>query len=144
MLARTDPDPKAPSGKAFTAFVVDGDSKGLSRVEKVFSNFVSRCFKFFFLKGYQRCSSIRAINFEDVIVPSSHVIGTPGEGLKIAMKTFDKTRPIVAALAVGLASRALDEAEKYSLEGKTFGKPIANVYIFLIFRSFYNLKVFNS
>ena len=78
----------------------------------------------------QRCSDTRAINFEDVIVPSSHVIGTPGEGFKIAMKTFDKTRPIVAALAVGLASRALDEAANYSLERKTFGMPIANVYIF--------------
>lgn len=77
----------------------------------------------------QRCSDTRAINFEDVVVPSSQVVGIPGEGFKIAMKTFDKTRPIVAALAVGLASRALDEAAKYSLERKTFGMPIANVNI---------------
>jgi acyl-CoA dehydrogenase len=75
----------------------------------------------------QRCSDTRAINFEDVRVPNSQVIGAPGEGFKVAMKTFDKTRPIVAALAVGLASRALDEASKYSLERKTFGVPIAQV-----------------
>lgn len=36
VLARTDSDPKAPSGKAFTAFVVDGDAKGLTRGKKVF------------------------------------------------------------------------------------------------------------
>ena len=36
------------------------------------------------------------------------------------------TRPPVAAGAVGLASRALDEATKYSLERKTFGVPIVN------------------
>ncbi|VDK23435.1 unnamed protein product [Anisakis simplex] len=35
VLARTDPDPKAPAGKAFTAFIVDGDSPGLSRGKKV-------------------------------------------------------------------------------------------------------------
>lgn len=75
----------------------------------------------------QRCSDTRAIIFEDVRVPSSNVVGAPGEGFKIAMKTFDKTRPIVAASAVGLASRALDEASKYSLERKTFGVPIAQV-----------------
>jgi acyl-CoA dehydrogenase len=36
VLARTDPDPKTSSGKAFTAFVVDGDTKGLTRGKKVF------------------------------------------------------------------------------------------------------------
>ena len=42
------------------------------------------------------------------------------------MGAFDMTRPPVAAGAVGLASRALDEATKYSLERKTFGVPIVN------------------
>lgn len=58
------------------------------------------------------------------------MIGAPGEGFKVAMKTFDKTRPIVAALAVGLSARALDEASKYALERKTFGTPIAQVILF--------------
>ena len=40
------------------------------------------------------------------------------------MGTFDDTRPPVAAGAVGLAQRALDEATKYAMERKTFGKPI--------------------
>lgn len=54
-----------------------------------------------------------------------HFTGDVGFGFKIAMKAFDFTRPPVAAGAVGLARRAMDEAIKYSLERKTMGKPIA-------------------
>ncbi len=50
-----------------------------------------------------------------------------GAGFKIAMGAFDKTRPPVAAGAVGLARRAFDEARKYSLERRTMGKLIAEV-----------------
>lgn len=50
-----------------------------------------------------------------------------GAGFKIAMGAFDQTRPPVAASAVGLAQRALDEALKYSMERKTFGKFIYEV-----------------
>lgn len=42
------------------------------------------------------------------------------------MGAFDKTRPPVAAGAVGIAQRALDEATKYATERKTFGTPIIN------------------
>ncbi|KAL3097436.1 hypothetical protein niasHS_003884 [Heterodera schachtii] len=112
VLARTDPDPKASTGKAFTAFVVDGDTPGIVRGKKE-------------INMGQRCSDTRAISFEDVVVPNAQVIGAPNEGFKVVMKTFDKTRPIVAALSVGLAARALDEASKYALERKTFGVPIA-------------------
>lgn len=75
----------------------------------------------------QRCSDTRGITFEDVRVPAANVVGAPGEGFKVAMKTFDKTRPLVAALACGVLSRCLDESTKYSLERKTFGTQIANV-----------------
>jgi acyl-CoA dehydrogenase len=44
----------------------------------------------------------------------------------IAMGAFDKTRPVVAAAAVGLAQRCLDEATKYALERKAFGTEIMN------------------
>ena len=47
------------------------------------------------------------------------------QGFKIAMGAFDTTRPLVAAAAVGLARRALEEATQYALERKTMGKPIA-------------------
>lgn len=73
----------------------------------------------------QRASDTRGITFEDVRVPAANVLWKEGDGFKIAMGTFDKTRPPVAAGAVGLAQRCLDEALKYSLERKTFGVPIA-------------------
>ncbi|KAE9547764.1 hypothetical protein FO519_009020, partial [Halicephalobus sp. NKZ332] len=111
LLARTDPDPKAPAGKAFTAFALDADSPGITKGRKE-------------INMGQRCSDTRGITFEDVRVPASQVVGAPGEGFKVAMKTFDKTRPLVAASAVGLIGRCLDEATKYSLERKTFGVPI--------------------
>lgn len=72
----------------------------------------------------QRCSDTRGVTFEDVVVPEENVLGSVGQGFKIAMGAFDVTRPLVAAGALGLARRALDEATKYSLERKTMGKPI--------------------
>lgn len=74
----------------------------------------------------QRASDTRGITFEDVRIPKENVLVAEGQGFKIAMGTFDKTRPPVAAGATGLAQRCLDEALKYSLERKTFGVPIAN------------------
>lgn len=62
--------------------------------------------------------------FEDVVVPSSNLVGAMGEGFKVAMAAFDITRPLVASGAVGLAQRALSEAVKYAQTRKTMGKPI--------------------
>ncbi len=58
------------------------------------------------------------------------MLAAEGAGFKIAMGAFDKTRPPVAAGAVGLARRAFEEAKKYSLERKTMGKLIAEVFFF--------------
>ncbi|NWV32360.1 ACADM protein, partial [Grantiella picta] len=111
LLARTDPDPRAPASKAFTGFIVEADSPGIQIGRKE-------------LNMGQRCSDTRGIVFEDVRVPKENVLIAEGAGFKIAMGAFDKTRPPVAAGAVGLARRALDEATRYALERKTFGKPI--------------------
>lgn len=51
----------------------------------------------------QRCSDTRGITFEDVRVPKENVLTAEGAGFRIAMGAFDKTRPPVAAGAVGLA-----------------------------------------
>ncbi|XP_069837566.1 medium-chain specific acyl-CoA dehydrogenase, mitochondrial-like [Dendropsophus ebraccatus] len=112
LLARTNPDPKAPTGKAFTGFIVEADSPGVQIGRKE-------------MNMGQRCSDTRGIVFEDVRVPAENVLIGEGAGFKIAMGAFDKTRPPVAAGAVGLAQRALDEATKYALERKTFGKVLA-------------------
>ncbi|VDO97766.1 unnamed protein product [Soboliphyme baturini] len=111
VLARSDPDPKVPTGKAFTAVIVDGDQKGIVRGKKE-------------LNMGQRCSDTRAIFFEDVEVPKENVLGEEGKGFKIAMQAFDTTRPMVAAGALGLSWRCLAEATKYALERKAFGVPI--------------------
>lgn len=112
VLARSSSDPKESAGSAFTAFIVDRDTPGLSVGKKE-------------INMGQRCSDTRGVTFEDVRVPAKNVLGAPGKGFKVAMGAFDQTRPPVAAGAVGLARRALDEALKYSLERKTMGKPIA-------------------
>lgn len=112
VLARTNPDPKAPASKAFTGFIVERDTPGLTPGRKE-------------QNMGQRASDTRGITFEDVRVPKENVLIGEGAGFKIAMGTFDKTRPPVAAGAVGLGQRCLDEALKYSLERKTFGVPIA-------------------
>ncbi|HEY0706820.1 MAG TPA: acyl-CoA dehydrogenase family protein, partial [Polyangia bacterium] len=54
-----------------------------------------------------------------------NVVGVEGDGFKVAMKTFDRTRPWIAAGASGLIRRAMDESRAYALERKTFGVPIA-------------------
>jgi acyl-CoA dehydrogenase len=64
------------------------------------------------------------IVLEDVRVPVENRIGEEGEGFLVAMKVFDRSRPPVAAAAVGVARRALDEATRYAQERKAFGKPI--------------------
>lgn len=112
VLARTNPDPKVPAGKAFTGFIVDANTPGVTAGRKE-------------LNMGQRCSDTRGITFEDVRVPKENVVMGEGAGFKVAMQTFDKTRAPVAAGAVGIATRALHEATNYSLQRKTFGVPIA-------------------
>ena len=53
------------------------------------------------------------------------MLGAEGLGFKIAMGAFDQTRPPVAAGAVGVAQRALDEARRYALERRSMGQLIA-------------------
>lgn len=110
VLAKTDAN--APAGKAFTGFIVEADTPGITRGAK--ENNLG-----------QRASDTRGIVFEDVRVPASNVVGSVGLGFKLAMGAFDHTRPPVAAGAVGLARRALHEATAYAVQRKTFGKPIA-------------------
>ncbi len=73
----------------------------------------------------QRASNTAVINFEDVRVPSSQVLAEQGHGFKLAMQTFDRTRPDIGAGACGIMRRALEESVAYALERKTFGVPIA-------------------
>merc|ERR1711997_276833 len=99
--------------KYFTGFIVDRDTPGLTPGRKE-------------QNMGQRASDTRGITFEDVVVPKENVLIGEGAGFKVAMGAFDKTRPPVAAGAVGISQRALDEATKYANERKTFGTSIIN------------------
>lgn len=72
-----------------------------------------------------RCSDTRAVTFRNVKVPKENLLGQPGDGWKIAMKTLDHSRPMVAASAVGGAQAALDYSIQYAKERVQFGKTLA-------------------
>ncbi len=73
----------------------------------------------------QRASDTCVIHFDDVRVPGSQLLGAEGQGFKIAMATLDRTRPLIGALATGIARRALEESLAYAADRKAFGQPIA-------------------
>jgi len=73
-----------------------------------------------------RASATRELVFEDCRVPKENVLGKEGLGFQVAMKTFDRTRPGVAAQAVGIAQGALEEALRYAHQREQFGKKISS------------------
>ncbi len=110
VVALTDPDKKARGG--MSAFIVEADAPGVIVGGKE-------------QNLGQRASDTRGITFENVEVPESNRVGLEGDGWKLAMAAFDYTRPSVASAAVGLARAAMEYSMDYSLQRRTFGKPIA-------------------
>ena len=100
---------KGPRGAS--AFIVEKDTPGFTfgKIEK---------------KLGIRSSATRDRVFEDCRIPKENLIAREGMGFIVAMKTFDQTRPGIAAQVVGLAQGALDAAVEYARERETFGKPI--------------------
>ncbi len=73
-----------------------------------------------------RGSITRELIFDNCRIPKENLIGREGNGFMIAMKTLDKSRPMVAAQALGIAQGAYEEAARYSKERHQFGKPISS------------------
>lgn len=73
-----------------------------------------------------KCSDTRSIRFNNVKVPKENLLGKIGDGWKIAMKTLDHSRPMVAASAVGGAQRAYECSVEYAKERKQFDRPISS------------------
>src|SRR3989440_1367057 len=73
----------------------------------------------------QRASNTATISFNDVEIPAGNLIGEENKGFKLAMMTLDRTRPGVAAMAVGIARAAFEFATDYARERVQFGVPIA-------------------
>lgn len=72
-----------------------------------------------------RSSATCELIFEDCRIPAENLIGKEGMGFPIAMRTLDKSRPGVAAQALGIAQGAFDHAVKYSRERVQFDQPIS-------------------
>jgi acyl-CoA dehydrogenase len=73
----------------------------------------------------QRASNTATITFNDTEIPAENLLGEENHGFKLAMMTLDRTRPGVAAMAVGIARAAFEFATEYSKERVQFGVPIA-------------------
>lgn len=102
---------KGPRG--ICAFVVDAKSQGITIGKKED-------------KMGQRASDTRAVIFENVRVPKENRLGAEGEGFRIAMQALDRTRPAIAAMAVGASRAAMEHSIRYAKERVAFGKPIAD------------------
>ncbi len=91
--------------------IVDQTTPGFSRSKK-------------YKKMGWRASDTRELSFVDAQVPQENVLGARGDGLKNFLTILDGGRISVAALSVGLARGAFDEAFKYAKERVAFGRPI--------------------
>jgi alkylation response protein AidB-like acyl-CoA dehydrogenase len=109
VFAKTDPE----AGHAgISCFVVEADTQGfeVGRIEPKLG-----------IKG----STTGEIFFNDCRVPAANLVGEEGEGFKIAMRILDRSRPGIAAQALGIAQGATDFALEYAKSRETFGQPIA-------------------
>ncbi len=97
--------------RGISAFVVEADRPGfhMGKVEN---------------KMGIRGSQTGELVFEDCVIPAENLLGKEGDGFKIALSTLDRTRPGIAAQALGIAQGALDFAVAYSKQRSQFGKPI--------------------
>jgi len=108
VVAMTD---KAKGARGATAFIIEKGTPGFSFGKKEDKMGI-------------RASSTYELVFEDCKVPASQLLGKVGQGFVVAMKTFDMSRPGVAAQALGIAAGALDDAVAYARQRVQFGKPI--------------------
>jgi acyl-CoA dehydrogenase len=105
VFARTEATTGA---RGLTAFVIPGDAPGLAGEPR----------------EMLAPHAIGSLTFDDVAVSADQVLGEPGAGFRVAMRTLDLFRPSVGAFAIGMARTALDLATAYTLERRAFGKPL--------------------
>ena len=110
VFASTDPEKKH---RGISLFAVPADLPGITRHHMG-------------EKMGHRASDTAEIVFEDVHVPAANLLGKEGEGFKVAMETFDRTRVGIGAAGVGVARAAMEVAIKFAKERQQFSQPIAN------------------
>jgi acyl-CoA dehydrogenase len=111
VFARTG---EAPGARGISAFVVDADTPGLSVTERI---------------EVVAPHPLATLQFEDCRVPLASRIGAAGAGFKVAMATLDVFRSTVAAAALGLSRRALDEALHRAGHRKMFGATLGDLQL---------------
>ena len=109
VFAVTEPDR---GHEGLSCFFVRADTPGIVRSGPI-------------AKMGQRAAPAIRIDFRDCAVPESHMLGTRGSGFLTIMQTFDTSRPLLCAQAVGLARRARDEAVAYAGRRQAFGQSIS-------------------
>jgi acyl-CoA dehydrogenase len=113
VFARTNPD--EPGARGVSAFLVDADTPGITLGP------INR-------KMGQQGAHVCDVIFEDCRVPKSAIIGGPdnlNRGFATAMKTLDRGRLHISALACGCASRLIEESLDFATQRTQFGQPIA-------------------
>ena len=109
VMAVTDPEA---GSRGISAFVVEKGDEGLRFGAKE-------------RKLGIRGSPTREMVFEHCRIPGDRMVGQPGEGLKIALRTLDHTRITIGAQAVGIAQGALDYARDSVRQRRQFGRAVA-------------------
>lgn len=104
----------APGARGISAFIIDADTPGLEVAERL---------------DVMAPHPLARLRFTNCRVPVSARIGASGEGFKIAMRTLDVFRTSVAAAALGMARRALDEALARSTTRRLFGGVLSDLQL---------------
>jgi acyl-CoA dehydrogenase len=108
VFARTG---EAPGARGISAFIVDADTPGLEIAERI---------------DVIAPHPLARLRFNGARVSRTQMLGMPGEGFKIAMRTLDIFRTSVAAASLGFARRALDEALKRATSRQMFGQTLGD------------------
>ena len=108
VMAMTD---KSKGTRGISAFIVEKDTPGFTLGKKEDKMGIN-------------ASDTRELIFQDCRIPKENILGKEGMGFKIAMATLDGGRIGIAAQALGIAQRALDETVQYVQEREQFGRPI--------------------
>jgi len=113
VFAATANDPATPRHERLSAFVVELPTAGFS---------VARIEHKMGLRG----SPTAELAFDGVRVPAANRLGEEGDGFSIAMRTLDRSRPGIAAQAVGIAQGALEVATQYARDRRQFGQRVGD------------------
>jgi acyl-CoA dehydrogenase len=111
VFARTDDTGGA---KGISCFIVEANSPGFEVTERI---------------DLVAPHPLGTLNFNECRVAKSHLVGQEGKGFGIAMATLDVFRSTVAAAALGMARRALDETLNYTTERNIFGGKLGDLQL---------------